>query len=219
MTTADELVRAAKGILLDFDGPVTPLMPPPVNALAADAARAALKGVELPEDVATTTDHLTVLRWTASGAPDRLADVEDACVTAEIAAARISEPTAGALDFLRWCQEQGKPVVMVSNNAAEAITTYLHRFEATSLVRGIVGREPRRPDLLKPHPSLVLAALELAQAEPAQAVLIGDSVTDIEVARATGVPSIGYAKTPARGRDLDEGGADALLDNMDFRRH
>lgn len=218
MTTADELVRAAKGILLDFDGPVTPLMPPPVNALAADAARAALKGVELPEDVATTTDHLTVLRWTASGAPDRLADVEDACVTAEIAAARISEPTAGALDFLRWCQEQGKPVVMVSNNAAGAITTYLHRFEATSLVRGIVGREPRRPDLLKPHPSLVLAALELAQAEPAQAVLIGDSVTDIAVARATGVPSIGYAKTPARGRDLDEGGADALLDNMDFRR-
>jgi phosphoglycolate phosphatase len=218
VTTADELVRAAKGILLDFDGPVTPLMPPPVNALAADAARAALKGVELPEDVATTTDHLTVLRWTASGAPDRLADVEDACVTAEIAAARISEPTAGALDFLRWCQEQGKPVVMVSNNAAGAITTYLHRFEATSLVRGIVGREPRRPDLLKPHPSLVLAALELAQAEPAQAVLIGDSVTDIAVARATGVPSIGYAKTPARGRDLDEGGADALLDNMDFRR-
>lgn len=218
MTTADELVRAAKGILLDFDGPVTPLMPPPVNALAADAARAALKGVELPEDVATTTDHLTVLRWTASGAPDRLADVEDACVTAEIAAARISEPTAGALDFLRWCQEQGKPVVMVSNNAAGAITTYLHRFEATSLVRGIVGREPRRPDLLKPHPSLVLAALELAQAEPAQAVLIGDSVTDIAVARATGVPSIGYAKTPARGRDLDEGGADALLDNMDIRR-
>ncbi|GAA6527418.1 HAD family hydrolase [Intrasporangium sp. DVR] len=218
MTSADELVHAAKAILLDFDGPVTPLMPAPVNALAADAARAALKGVELPADVATTTDHLTVLRWTASGAPDRLADVEDACVTAEIAAARISEPTAGALDFLRWCQEQGKPVVMVSNNAAEAITTYLHRFEATSLVRGIVGREPRRPDLLKPHPSLVLAALELAQAEPAQAVLIGDSVTDIEGARATGVPSIGYAKTPARGRDLNEGGADALVDTMDLRR-
>ena len=218
MTTAAELLHAAKAILLDFDGPVTPLMPPPVNAQAADTARAALNGIDLPPDIGTTTDHLAVLRWTVTDAPDRLAAVEDACVTAEIAAARISEPTAGALDLLRWCRQQGKPVVIVSNNAADAITTYLHRFEATSLVRGIVGREPRRPDLLKPHPSLVLAALELAQAEPAHAVLIGDSVTDIEVARATGVPSIGYAKTPARGRDLEEGGADALVDNMDIRR-
>lgn len=214
MTTADELVRAAKGILLDFDGPVTSLMPPPVNALAADAARAALKGVELPTDVATTTDHLTVLRWTASGASDRLADVENACVTAEIAAARISEPTAGALDFLRWCRHEGKPVVIVSNNAAEAITTYLNRFNATSLIRGIVGREPRRPDLLKPHPSLVLAALDIAGTAAPDTVLIGDSVTDVEVGLATGVASIGYGKTRERGRQLEHAGATAVVEHL-----
>lgn len=217
VTSAAKLVHAAKAILLDFDGPVTPLMPPPVNAQAADAARGALNDVELPADVATTTDHLAVLRWAAVATPDRLDAVEEACVTAEIAAARASQPTAGALDFLRWCQQQGKPVVIVSNNAAEAITTYLNRFDATGLARGIVGREPRRPDLLKPHPSLVFAALELAHVVPADAVLIGDSVTDIEVARATGVPSIGYAKTSARGRDLREVGADALVYDMDLR--
>jgi len=214
VTTAAELVQAAKAILLDFDGPVTALMPPPVNALAAAAARAALNGVDLPAEVATTTDHLAVLRWTAINAPRRLAAVEDACVTKEIAAARTSKPTGGAFEFLRWCRQEDKSVVIVSNNAAEAITTYLNRFDLTALVRGIVGREPRRPDLLKPHPSLVLAALELAQAEPQGAVLIGDSVTDIEVAHATRVQAVGYAKSPARGHALEEAGADALVSSL-----
>lgn len=214
MTTAAELVRAAKAILLDFDGPVTALMPTPINAQAADAARAALNGFDLPPEVAITSDHLTVLRWAATNAPERLAAVEAACVTAEIAAAQFCEPTAGALDFLRWCQRQGKPIVIVSNNAAEAITTYLNRFNATSLIRGIVGREPGRPDLLKPHPSLVLAALDLAQVEPADAVLIGDSVTDVEVAQTTGVPAIGYAKTCTRGQELKGAGADALVEGI-----
>lgn len=214
MTTASVLVHAAKVILLDFDGPVTALMPPPINAQAADVARAALNGVDIPAEVATTTDHLTVLRWTAANAPDRLGAVEDACVTAELAAARLCEPTAGALDFLRWCQQESKSVVVVSNNAALAITTYLNRFDATGLVRGIVGREPRRPNLLKPHPSLVLAALELAQAEPRDAVLIGDSVTDVEVAQTTHVPAIGFAKTAERGQALWHGGAIAVVDRM-----
>jgi glyoxylase I family protein len=42
----------------------------------------------------------------------------------------------------------------------------------------------------------VLRALDILDRPPAQCVLIGDSVTDIEVSRATGLRSIGYAKTP-----------------------
>ncbi|WP_199921603.1 HAD family hydrolase [Intrasporangium calvum] len=214
MTSAAELVHAAKAILLDFDGPVTPLMPPPVNAQAADHARAALTGVDIPADVAATTDHLAVLRWTATSAPDRLAAVEEACIAAELKAARACEPTAGALDFLRWCQQQGKPVVIVSNNAAGAITTCLNRFDAAGLIRGIVGREPRRPDLLKPHPSLVWAALDLAQVQADEAVLIGDSVTDVDVALATGSQAIGYAKNADRRRRLGAVGASSVVDSM-----
>ena len=42
----------------------------------------------------------------------------------------------------------------------------------------------------------MLRALDIRDRPPAQCVLIGDSVTDIEVSRATGSRSIGYAKTP-----------------------
>ncbi|MGO4360901.1 HAD family hydrolase [Terrabacter sp. RAF57] len=203
-------------MLLDFDGPVTLLMPPPSNAHAAEAARAPLAGTALPREVATTTDHLAVLRWTADNAPVRLDDVERACIDAEINAARISTPTPGALRFLDICAQKGKPVVVVSNNAADAVATFLNRYDATSLVRGIVGREPRRPDLLKPHPSLVLAALDLLQFPADDTILIGDSDTDVQVAHRTGVRSIGYAKSPARGRALKAAGADVVVDSMDI---
>jgi glyoxylase I family protein len=49
---------------------------------------------------------------------------------------------------------------------------------------------------MKPHPDSVLHALDILDLPRAQRVLIGDSVTDIEVSRATGLRSIGYAKTP-----------------------
>lgn len=213
---AAQLVDEAHAILLDFDGPVTLLMPPPINAHAADAARLPLNGLNMPADVRSTTDHLAVLRWTATGAPDRLAEVEHACINAEVEAARQSYPTAGALAFLRACRRRGKPVVIVSNNAADSVVTFLNRYDATGLVRGIVGRAPRRPDLLKPHPSLVLAALDIAQVPAENAVLIGDSITDIEVAHATGVQAIGYAKTPARGRELKGVGADFVVEDMEI---
>jgi phosphoglycolate phosphatase len=67
---------------------------------------------------------------------------------------------------------------------------------------------------MKPHPSYVLAALELAQTEARDAVLIGDSVTDVEVSHATDLRVIGYAKTPQRGLELAAAGADAATDSM-----
>lgn len=45
----------------------------------------------------------------------------------------------------------------------------------------------------KPHPEPVLTALERLQAEPGEAVMVGDSGVDIQSAKAAGVTSIGVA--------------------------
>lgn len=215
-TTAAALVHQARAVLLDFDGPVTPLMPAPANRHAADAARAAVTAAAepMPAHIVATTDHLTVLRWAGTQSPAVLEAVEKACIEAEIDAARTSTPTPGALEFLHACAQIEKPVAIVSNNSAEAVHVYLTRHNANRLVRGAVGRAPHHPELMKPHPSLVLAALDLVQADPADAVLIGDSVSDIEVSHATGVRAIGYAKTPRRGHELVSAAADAVTDSM-----
>ena len=86
--------------------------------------------------------------------------------------------------------------MIVSNNAEPAIEAFLDHHDLRHLVHAVIGRVPGRPELMKPHPDSVLRALDILDRPPAQCVLIGDSVTDIEVSRATGLRSIGYAKTP-----------------------
>lgn len=45
----------------------------------------------------------------------------------------------------------------------------------------------------KPHPSMILKALAETGAQPAQAVMIGDTTYDMEMARAAGVAALGVA--------------------------
>ncbi|PJI86570.1 HAD family hydrolase [Luteimicrobium subarcticum] len=207
---AAELLADAKVVLLDFDGPVTLLMPPPMNGEVADALRDVLRQHGAATGFPETTDHLAVLRWTAQHARSALEDVERAADELEVEAALRAVPTRGSAELLAHCREQRKPVVVVSNNAAVAVRAYLERWELADAVAGIVGRPQGHPERMKPRPDMIHDALALRGAVPGEAVLIGDSVTDIEVAQATGVQSIGYAKTPRRGEELAVAGADAL---------
>ncbi|MFI6424738.1 HAD family hydrolase [Promicromonospora sp. NPDC050880] len=216
MIDAAQLLDDSAAVLLDFDGPVTALLPRPVNLHVADDGRRALQacGIAVPAAVATTSDHLAVIRWTGKHAREALGAVDDACAAAETASARTCAPTSGANALLAALDGVGVPVVVVSNNAAAAIHAYLERHGLTSWVRDVVGRPAVRPDLMKPHPHTVERALTIAGAGARRAVLIGDSVSDIEVARATGVRSIGYATTRRRGIELRRAGADAVTDDI-----
>ncbi|MDR7383519.1 HAD family hydrolase [Promicromonospora iranensis] len=216
MIDAAQLLNESAAVLLDFDGPVTPLMPAPANMYAADAAREALKahGFTPPGELAKTSDHLALVRWAGVHAPDALADVDDACTIAEMGSARTCIPTPGAHALLAALYAAKTPVVVVSNNDASAIHNYLQRHELTAYVRDVIGRPFMRPDLMKPHPHTVELALAAVASSASRTVLIGDSVSDIEVARATGVHSIGYAKTKQRGTELHEAGADAVTDSI-----
>lgn len=212
MTCPAQLFASATAVVLDFDGPVTTLMPSPVDVEAADAARAALRahGIVADPGVLITNDHLTVLRWTAANAPAALALVEATCDDAETAAALTARPTYGAHALLTGCYRQGKPVVIVSKNAAVAVRAYLDRWHLRPYVRAVVGRPKHRPDLMTLDAYTLRDVLWFAGAEPSHAVFVGDSAIDVEVARAAGVPCIGYAKTPARGEELRTAGADAV---------
>jgi len=66
----------------------------------------------------------------------------------------------------------------------------------------------------KPHPGMVLAAMAAAGAAPHETLMVGDTVFDIEMARAAGARAIGvtwgYHPPPA----LREAGAAAMVDHF-----
>ena len=211
MTTAEELIANAKALLLDFDGPVTALMPAPLNSEAADAARSPLQGLELPTQIRETTDHLTVLRWTFQNATSRMGDVERACTNAEVACARTSQPSPEIRWFLEQATQRDIPLAVVSNNSEEAVRTFLDRFAWSDRFAAYACRTPETSRLLKPHPFLVIAATRLVDVEPANCVFIGDSVSDVHAGHAAAVKTIGLAKSDARRVELTCAGADGLI--------
>lgn len=211
MTTAEELIENAGALLLDFDGPVTALMPPPLNAQAAERARAALGHVQLAPQIKETTDHLAVLRWAVGHAPGHLPDVERACAEAESECAGISEPSPEIGGLLAVACKRQIPVGIVSNNSEQAVRAFLGRFEWARCIEPVVARTVETAGLMKPHPYLVDAAVRRLGTPASRCVFIGDAVSDVEAGLAAGVPVIGLAKTPVRGSALRAAGARALI--------
>lgn len=67
----------------------------------------------------------------------------------------------------------------------------------------------------KPHPGMLLRAMEETGARPSEVVMVGDTVYDIELARAAGVASIGVTWGYHEPDELRAAGATAMLDRYD----
>ncbi|MBL7260757.1 HAD family hydrolase [Paractinoplanes lichenicola] len=158
------------------------------------AARVAAELISLAGLTTDTDDPLEVLRRVDD--PTLLGVVEDALVTAEQEAATTATPTPYAREVLEAARARGLPVAVVSNNSAPAIELYLARHSLTGHVDAIVGRPWAQPHRMKPDPGPVLAAVKAVRSTPDRCTLIGDSLTDIEAARAAGVAVVGYANRP-----------------------
>lgn len=174
-------------VLFDFDGPLCDVFAGrPAWRIARELER--LAGHQVDSD-----DPLEILR--AVYAADRSAGqvIEDALILAETEAVQVSRAEAAGVRALRASAEDGKRVGIVSNNSELAIRLFLDQQYLTDLVSVVVGRAHRRPDWMKPNPWAVLRAIENLEGEPSEAVLIGDSVTDIEAARRAGVKCIAFA--------------------------
>ncbi|WP_409482772.1 HAD family hydrolase [Arsenicicoccus dermatophilus] len=206
--TARELIANCSALLLDFDGPMAALMPPPRNAEAAQRVRHAA-AVDLPSDLRTTTDHLAILRHLLDQ-PDALARAEAEATAAEIDCARTCEPAPWLPDLLTETHYRGIPWAVVTNNSPEAVCSFLSRFKFAAPA-AVVGREPSTVARMKPNPFFVSVAVRATGASTGTALFVGDSVSDMSAGIAAGARMLGYAKTPGRGRELICAGANALV--------
>jgi HAD superfamily hydrolase (TIGR01509 family) len=93
----------------------------------------------------------------------------------------------GAQDFLRWLKERGHPVVLSSSAKAAEAEVYLDKLEARDLVDAWTTSAD--VEKTKPEPDVVHAALGKLD-DPGSAVMVGDSIYDIQAAGKAGLPTI-----------------------------
>jgi phosphoglycolate phosphatase-like HAD superfamily hydrolase len=103
---------------------------------------------------------------------------------------------------------------VVSNNSAAAAAQYLSRTGWADLVRIVDGRDPSDPQLMKPHPNVLLRTLRDLNAPAESAVIVGDSITDVEAGLAADVWTIGYANKAGKDEAMRDAGADVVVDSM-----
>ncbi|MCM3660904.1 HAD family hydrolase [Georgenia satyanarayanai] len=203
-------------VVLDLDGPLTRLLPgQEYLRVTAGALELALSlGLEPDDELAAQTDHVQLLRLVARRNPEAGRVVERWCTDREVAAAAGAPLADGAETFVTACLDRGAAVAVVTNNAPEAAAAVLATGGPALAGLPVHGRDTARPEHLKPSPHPLLAAAEGAGVAPADAVMVGDSLSDVQAATAAGMPCIGLSPDPERRAELRAAGAVAVAPDL-----
>ena len=209
-----ELLAGTHCLLLDFDGPICAIFAGrPARTVVLDLLDLlAADGTQVAAPVANAKDPFDVLRYAATISTELSRRVEAQLRANEVEAARTAAPTPHATDIIDTWRTASRPVAIVSNNSAHAVTTYLSDHDID--VDHVAARTSADPSLLKPSPHLITRAIRVLDAQPTGCALVGDSRTDITAARLAGVASVGYANKPGKHRTLADAGADVIIDDM-----
>ena len=125
------------------------------------------------------------------------------------------EPMQGARELIVKLREEGATVILASSAKQEEVDHYLDLLEARELVDGWTTSAD--VEATKPEPDLVHAALEKAGSDN-PAVMVGDSVWDVEAAKRAGLPTLAVLTGGFSEAELREAGALQVVESIEELR-
>lgn len=222
--TLSRALSRARCIVFDLDGPIAGLFSGvPAEFVARELLSVAERNGCLVGELRYCADPIAVLlghtvemnRRAGQAAPaphggweKTVAEMHDQLDAWERKAAESAEPTPGAADFIRACHASGKLLSLATNNHVDAATRILERQSVLDCFDGPVIGRPRDATRMKPDPQSLRQAMAPGIA-PGLHLMIGDSPTDYEAARAVSMPFYGYHHSATGRRRLREAGVDA----------
>jgi HAD superfamily hydrolase (TIGR01549 family) len=120
------------------------------------------------------------------------------------------EPFEGARGLIELLKSRGHTVVLASSAKSEEIDHYLDLLDARDLADGWTTSAD--VEATKPHPDLVVAAVE--KAGGGEAVMVGDTPWDCESARRADVETIAVRTGGFSQEELSDAGAIAVYESI-----
>ena len=118
----------------------------------------------------------------------------------------------GVIEALDRFEAAGFAFAVCTNKASKPSVKLLNELGVAERFRAICGQDTFA--WWKPDPRALLSTIDLAGGESARAIMVGDSRTDIDTAKAAGVPVVavdfGYTDTP-----VSELGPDHIISHFD----
>jgi HAD superfamily hydrolase (TIGR01509 family) len=118
----------------------------------------------------------------------------------------------GAREAISWLSESGWTVILASSAKSGEVDHYIGLLGAEDLVDEATDSDD--VEQTKPAVDLIDAALEKAQADSREAIVVGDSVWDVEAAGRAGVASIAVLSGGFPESDLKEAGAAEVIESV-----
>jgi len=115
----------------------------------------------------------------------------------------------GAADLPRALKERGATVVLATSGQPDDVEALRRTLGADEWIDGAVNSS--EVESSKPAPDIFKRALEVAGAEPADAVVVGDTVWDVKAASACGVPCVAVTCGGISRAELEDAGAAAVF--------
>ena len=122
------------------------------------------------------------------------------------------EPMQGARQLLEEIKRRGHSVVLASSAKADEVEHYLELLDARSIADAWTTSAD--VEQTKPQPDLVNSALEKADADPKDAVMVGDTPWDVQAAKSAKVPTIAVRTGGFGQEELEEAGAAAVFESV-----
>ncbi len=206
------------GVVFDLDGTLVETAPDLCRALNHALAAAGRPPLPL-DDVRLMVGEgarTLVQRGLAAAGDEPAEDEIESAVEALLATywdhvADESAPFPGVVEVLEAFASAGTKMAVCTNKPIRLTEKLLRELDLRRWFDAVLGGDSL--PVRKPHARHLLAALDLIGVSPGRAVMIGDSVNDVKLARNAGVPvvvvSFGYTVIPPR--DL---GADAVIDSF-----
>nr|WP_296764468.1 HAD family hydrolase [Rhodococcus sp. (in: high G+C Gram-positive bacteria)] len=124
----------------------------------------------------------------------------------------------GARELLQRMDDSGLTVVLATSAPEAELATLRDLLDVEGIVSVVTSAEDA--DVAKPSPEIVEVALQRAGVDPANAVMIGDSVWDMKAATRVGVSGIGVRCGGVPDAELRAAGAAAVYeDPADIVQH
>ncbi|MER7179743.1 HAD-IA family hydrolase [Streptomyces hyaluromycini] len=216
-----ELVRSARVVLWDFDGPICGLFAVHSAEVVADdlvewLASRGLSGL-VTETERDSLDPQVLLRAVDDrhSGSDLVVELEERLTKEELRATSTARPTAFADVLIQTWRALGARMAVTTNNSPRAVRAYLEDRGLTPCFAPHIYGRTQDLHRLKPDPHCLNRALSAMGAAPAAALMIGDSLSDLEAAARAGVPFLGYARNEPKAKLLTEAGAGHVVGSLE----
>ena len=207
-----------RAVLFDLDGTLidsAPDIAAAVNELLALSGRGPLSVAAVTSMIGNGVEKLVERALNATGdalTPQALEHEQAAMLN--IYARHLTGLTTllpGVREALDGLQRNGIRLGLATNKQQRFIEAIFEHFGLASLFDVVIGGAPGI--VKKPAPDILIAAMQQLSVTPADTVMVGDSISDVEAARAADVRSVivrgGYTSVP-----VEQLGADIVIDDM-----